>query len=148
MQRLNYSITIDAPREKVWHTMLDDTTYREWAAMFAPGSHYVGDWSEGSKILFLGPGESGEGGVSSSVRVSRPYEYVSLEHRGLVVNGEEDLESEAAKEWAGFQENYTFKDLGGKTELLVELDTDDENKDMFEAQWPKALEVLKALAEK
>ena len=40
--------------------MLADDTYREWTSAFHPGSYYKGDWSEGSKILFLGPGDDGE----------------------------------------------------------------------------------------
>lgn len=40
MQTLHLSTRIGAARETVWHTMLDDPTYREWTAAFNPGSHY------------------------------------------------------------------------------------------------------------
>lgn len=59
MHRLHFSIVIDAPKEKVWHTMLDEDSYRAWTQVFADGSHYVGDWSKGSKILFLAPEKRG-----------------------------------------------------------------------------------------
>lgn len=52
-EKLKYSITINAPKEKVWHTMLDDKTYREWTTEFNPGSYYEGDRKEGSEIRFL-----------------------------------------------------------------------------------------------
>ncbi|MBK8800877.1 MAG: hypothetical protein IPN71_02260 [Fibrobacteres bacterium] len=55
MSKLRFSITIQAPKAKVWNTMLADSTYRLWTEVFHAGSHYVGDWSQGSKILFLGP---------------------------------------------------------------------------------------------
>ncbi len=61
MQKLHFKIDINAPKEKVWHTMLDDKTYRIWTEAFMPGSYYKGDWSKGSKMLFIGPGENGEG---------------------------------------------------------------------------------------
>jgi hypothetical protein len=54
-----HSMNINAPKEKVWKTMLGEDTYRIWTEVFMPGSHYVGDWSKGSKILFLAPAETG-----------------------------------------------------------------------------------------
>lgn len=148
MEQMKFSVEIDAPRAKVWQTMLEDATYRDWTTAFSPGSYYVGDWSEGSKILFLGPGENGPGGMISRIKTNRPHEYISIEHLGIVENGEEDISSEKVKAWAGARENYTFKDAEGKTELLVEMDSDEEHRQMFENMWPKALQRLKELAEK
>jgi uncharacterized protein YndB with AHSA1/START domain len=147
MHRLRFRIEIDAPRSRVWDTMLSDATYRMWTAEFMPGSYYVGNWNEGSKILFLGPGEKGDAGMVSRIAASRPHEYVSIEHLGIVVDGKEDTSGEAGTTWAGAHENYSFRDAGGKTELLVEMDTDDENREMFERTWPRALQKLKALVE-
>lgn len=150
MQKLHFSITINAPKEKVWHTMLDDEPYREWTAAFNPGSYYKGDWNKGSKILFLGPdpntGE--EGGMVSRIAENKPYEFISIEHLGIVKNGVEDTTSEEARKWAPAFENYTFKEKGGATEVLVEIDIEDENKKMFEEMWPRALQKLKEIAEK
>ena len=130
--------------------MLDDKPYREWTAAFNPGSYYKGDWSKGSKILFLGPdpktGE--EGGMVSRIAENKPYEFISIEHLGIVKNGVEDTTSEEARKWAPAFENYTFKEKGGATEVLVEIDIEDENKKMFEEMWPKALQKLKEIAEK
>ncbi|TVP98486.1 MAG: hypothetical protein EA359_18295 [Balneolaceae bacterium] len=56
METLHFSITINAPKETVWHIMLGENTYREWTDVFMPGSHFVGNWNEGSKIHFLSPG--------------------------------------------------------------------------------------------
>jgi uncharacterized protein YndB with AHSA1/START domain len=87
MERLRFSIDIDAPPTAVWDAMLGDETYKVWAAEFMPGSYYVGDWSEGSKMLFLGPGPDGPGGMVSRIRTHRPYEHISIEHLGFVQNG-------------------------------------------------------------
>ncbi|MEX0720042.1 MAG: SRPBCC domain-containing protein [Balneolaceae bacterium] len=149
MDKLNFSITIDAENEKVWNTMLDENSYRAWTEVFSPGSHYSGDWSEGSKILFLAPGETGKmSGMVSRIKENRPYEYLSIEHLGIVEDGVEDTSSEAVGSWAGALENYTLKNLGGKTEVLVEMDTVEEYKEMFEDIWPEALQKLKELTEK
>jgi uncharacterized protein YndB with AHSA1/START domain len=144
MEKMHFSIIINAPKEKVWDTMLDDETYRQWTEVFMPGSHYVGDWSEESKMLFLAPDENGKmSGMVSKIKENRPYEYVSIENIGEVDNGKEEI-----KEWAGALENYTFNEIDGKTEVLVDVDTNDEFKEMFQDIWPKALQKLKELAEK
>jgi len=151
MHKLNFSIVINAPKAKVWNTMLDDATYRVWTEAFAPGSHYVGDWSKGSKILFLGPDPTtGKmGGMVSRIKENRLHEYISIEHLGMVSDGKEDTTSEAVKTWAGVHENYTFKEKDGKTEVLVEMDSSGgEFEEMFKDMWPKALQKLKELVEK
>ncbi len=148
MEKLHFSIEIDAPRSKVWDTMLGDATYRMWTSAFSEGSYYVGDWSEGSKILFLGSGENGgESGMVSRIETNRPHEYISIEHLGVVENGKEDTSSESVQSWAGAHENYTFKEVDGGTQVLVDMDINDEYREMFEGMWPKALQRLKELAE-
>jgi uncharacterized protein YndB with AHSA1/START domain len=156
MQKLHFSITINAPKEKVWGSMLEDATYRVWTGAFSPGSYYEGDWNEGSKILFLGPDPSnppvhgstkGVSGMVSRIRTNRPYEYISIEHLGIVQNGEEDTTSEAAKKWSPAFENYMFQEHNGVTELAIDLHVADEYVDMFNTMWPKALAKLKEIAE-
>jgi len=44
MQMLHFLIHIHTPKEKVWHTMLDDKTYRKWTTVFSEGSHYKESW--------------------------------------------------------------------------------------------------------
>lgn len=149
MERLNFSISIHAPREKVWNTMLGKDTYPIWTEVFSPGSHYVGDWNQGSKIHFLAPGETGQmSGMVSRIKENRLYEYLSIEHLGFINNGEEDSSSEAVQNWAGAHENYFFKDIDGVTEVQVEMDTIEEYREMFEDDWPKALTKLKEMTEK
>lgn len=130
--------------------MLSDATYREWTKPFCPDSSFEGTWEQGSKILFLGSNpETGEkGGMVSRVAESRLYEFVSLEHLGMIKNGVEDMESEEVKKWAGAHENYTFNEKDGGTELLIDMDVNDSERAFMEAAWQKALEVLKELVEK
>lgn len=128
--------------------MLDDDTYRKWTEAFGPGSHYKGNWNKGSKILFLAPGEKGEMGMVSRIKEIRKYEYVSIEHIGVVNEGKEYTTSDEAGKWKGALENYTFKKKNGSTEVAVETGTVEEYKQMFSETWPKALQKLKELAEK
>jgi len=147
MEKLHFKIDINAPKEKVWDTMLDDNTYRKWTEPFMPGSYYKGDWNKGSKILFLAPGEKGEGGMVSRIKENRKYEYISIENLGVVIDGKEDTTSDEVKGWAGALENYTFKEKDGKTELLVDMDSNEEYAEMINGMWPKALQKLKELSE-
>ena len=149
MEKLRRNIFINAPRERVWDVMLADDTYRDWTSAFSPGSYYKGDWSQGSRILFLGPSPdgAGEGGMVSRIAENRLHEFISVEHLGIVQNGVEDTESAAAKKWAPAYENYTFADSNGGTELTIEMDIQGEQKETFDKMWADALARLKAIAE-
>ena len=150
MQKLHFSMLINAPKNKVWHAMLDDQPYREWTNAFNEGSYYKGSWEKGSKMLFLGPDPNSgqEGGMVSRIFENKPYEFISIEHLGIVQNGVEDTTSEAARQWAPAFENYTFNDKAGATEVLVDIDVEDEYVQMFSEMWLLGLRKLKELAEK
>jgi uncharacterized protein YndB with AHSA1/START domain len=145
LSRLSYSTTIDAPKEVVWRTMLEDETYRKWTSVFHEGSYAVTDWKEGSKALFLGPDGSG---MVSRVAEHRPNEFLSLEHQGMVKDGIEDTSSADVRAWAGARENYTLREDEGRSTLTVDMDTSDDHKKYFEETWPKALAALKELSER
>lgn len=152
METIAFEIDIKAPREKVWKTMLDDKTYREWTDPFYPGSYYQGSWDEGSDIRFLAEVGGKVGGMLGKIVKNVPNEFVSVEYFGLVKDGVDDTSSEEVLKWKGSHENYTFTENAGFTHLLVELKSSvmekQEMLDMFEGMWPKALQKLKELVEK
>lgn len=157
MQTLRYSQHIDAPREKVWHAMLDEATYREWTAPFSPDpssqGYFEGSWEQGSEIRFLGKDQEGKvSGMLGTITESRPNEHVTITYRGQVINGVEDTESEEAKSMVGSTESYTLADEDGGTRVDVELaggwDMPEDMMAMFQAAWPKALGKLKEIAER
>lgn len=78
---------------------------------------------------------------------NRPYEFVSIKHLGIIKDGIDDTESEAARNWAPAYENYTFSDAGTATELKIDVDTAQAFETYMEDTWPKALAKLKALCE-
>lgn len=145
MEKMKFSIHINAPKEKVWQTLWNDASYRKWTSAFMEGSHAITDnWKVGSKVLFMDPKGNG---MVSTVAVNKPNEFMSFKHLGEVKNGVEDTTSDKIKGWAGAMENYTLKGNNGKTELLVEMDVNDDFKDYFVNTWPKALDKLKESAE-
>ncbi len=147
MIKLNFTIDIQAPKQKVWEVMLADKTYREWTGAFQEGSYYEGSWDKGSKIQFLASDDGKLSGMTSKIAENIPYEYISIEHLGEVTDGKEDPTSE----WAGSHENYRFSELNGVTTLTVELEGSVDNPEMtemFEQMWPRALSKLKEIVEK
>ena len=148
MEKLNFSASINATKEKVWDILWSDAGYRAWTSAFCEGSYAKTDnWKEGTKVLFLDPKGSG---MVSTVAANKPNEFMSFKHLGEVKEGVEDTTSEKVKVWTGATENYTLNERNGKTELLIEMKMDgvsDGFKDYFTKTWPIALENLKQLAE-
>ncbi len=145
MEKSTFKITIDAPREKVWEVLWGDISYRQWTAVFGEGSRVETNWEKGSRVLFLGNENQG---MVALIEDKVPNEYMSFQHLGEINNGVEDLTSDKVKAWAGAFENYTLTNVNGKTELLVDMDLNDEYKDYFIKTWPQALEKVKELSEK
>lgn len=147
MEKVTYSTVINAPRQKVWDTMLGKETYEQWTAAFQEGSTYTGNWEEGTEMIFTGPtDDENHGGMYAVIAEYRPQEFVSIKHQGEIKNGEKVPWSAPLSE-EGY-ENYTFRDVDGGTEVFVELVVPKEWISMFEGMWPKALAILKELAEK
>jgi uncharacterized protein YndB with AHSA1/START domain len=146
MKKIEFKIDIDASAQKVWNTMLDPVTYKEWVSVSWPGSTYEGKWEQGESLRFLST--SGEGTKIVLVEY-RPYEYVFAKHVAVInADGSEDTTSDIAKGWIGTTESYTFTEKNGKTELKVELNTSPEWASMFEEGWPNALQELKRISER
>ncbi|MGB0176236.1 MAG: SRPBCC family protein [Owenweeksia sp.] len=143
-EKLNFSITIEASREKVWDVLLSDETYPIWAAIFMEGSYAKTDWSEGSKVQFLTP--DGDG-MASRIQKHIPNDTLIIEHLGVVKNGRDIYDSKEAQEWNGTLEIYRVKQQNGRTLLKIEQDILEEYLDYFNDTWPKALEKVKELAE-
>lgn len=145
MKTLTFTTTIDAPKQKVWDTMLGKETYPKWIGAAWPGSGFSGDWSEGSEMRFEG---EGGGGTAARITESRRPEFLSAEHYAVInEDGTFDQDSDMAKDWIGSTESYTFSEKNGKTELLVELSVPPDWVSEFEGNWPKGLQALKELAE-
>lgn len=139
METLKFHVEINAPREKVWSSLWDDDTYRQWTSAFSEGSYAESDWKEGSKIRFLGPGGDGMHSVIDTLLL---HEQMSFIHIGEIKNG---VESDSS--WRGAMESYYLTEKNGGTEVRVELDVVGEHMDYFNQAFPKALQILKQIAE-
>jgi uncharacterized protein YndB with AHSA1/START domain len=145
MKKLEYNIAINATRQKVWSTMLEKETYKQWVDVAWPGSYYEGEWKQGNNLRFITPDGSG---TLVTLLKHLPYELSHAKHIAVLnPGGVEDRDSEVAKGWIGTTETYTFTEAKGVTELKVEIDTNPDWAAMFHDGWPKALAKLKELSE-
>ena len=151
MQKMQYQISINAPAEQVYQTMLglnNKNTYRQWTAEFNPSSTYDGSWEQGSKILFIGTDDNGvRAGMVARIAENIPNKFVSIQHYGIVSGETEITSGEEVEKWAGSLENYTFTQNNGVTLVSVEVDVSGEYQNYFETVWPKALLKLKQITE-
>jgi len=143
-KHLRFAIRIASPAARVWRTMLEPDTYREWTSAFCEGSYYEGSWEKGREIRFLAP--NGEGMVAT-IAENRPHEFISIRHEGVISGGVVDTDSAAVGAWAPAYENYTFRAAGEGTEVVVDQDITSDYEQFMQEAWPKALARLKMLCE-
>lgn len=147
MKTLQFTKEINAPAQKVWDTLWNETTYAQWTSAFNPkgGSRMESDWKVGGKTLFL-DASSNNGMISTIKTKNEPYEIV-FEHQGEVIEGKEDTTSERVKSWAGSLEEYHLSESNGTTTLTASVQTAEEWEGMLSNGFTKGLEVLKSLSE-
>jgi hypothetical protein len=151
MEKVQYSIQINASASKVYKTMLgldDKATYCGWTSVFNPTSTFEGNWQLGSKIYFVGTNEQGKrAGMISEIAEHIPAEFVSVRHYGIVDGDQEITSGELVEQWAGGTENYRYTEAEGITTLTVTIDVVPEHIDYFNSTYPNALKKLKEIVE-
>lgn len=146
LERLHYEIEIASPPMKVHELMLAKETYKEWTHAFSPGSTFIGNWEEGSRIIFVS--ESENEGMYGRIEKNDPGKFVSIEHLGEWKDGREVAPDDATLNWVGAHENYTFEETDKGTLLKVDLDSPEDFSEHFDGMWPKALDKLKEICER
>jgi uncharacterized protein YndB with AHSA1/START domain len=142
MKKMQFSIEINATKEKVWDTLWQDETLRQWASIIDPGTHMVGNLKEGNEIQFI----SGNGyGVTSLVEKLTPYEFLLLRHSA---DTKDSGKREREKQWTGGKESYSLTEKNGTTTLTFTSDVPPELEEYFKVNYPKALERVKVSAER
>ena len=143
MKEIQFSIKINASKERVWSTLWDDVTFRDWAGIIDEGTYMKGVMREGNEIQYI---SSVNGyGVTSLIEKLNPHEFVLFRHSA---DTKESGQQEREKEWTGGTESYTLTEKDGITALLIKTDVPEELEELFNIRLPGALDRIKALAEK
>lgn len=145
LKRIQCFINIAAPASRVYGMLISPEGYGQWTSAFGDGLYFQGAWQEGQRMRFL---TSSGHGVLAEIAENRPNAFLSIRILGYIDDdGVEDTTSEAIVAWAPAYENFTFTATLQGTTLTIEQDLTDEFAEM-EHDWPRALEILKALCEK
>lgn len=143
MKEIQFSIEINAPKERVWATLWEDVAFRDWASIIDEGTYMKGVMKEGNEIQFI---SSVNGyGVTSLIEKLNPNKFVLFRHN---VDTKESGQKEREKEWTGETESYSLAEKNGVTTLIVKTDVPQEQEETFKIRLPRALERIKTLAEK
>jgi len=140
------SVSINAPKEKVWE-LLTTTEYTEdWYTEFCPGGvNNKVDWKQGGRAVFT---DNTGFGMIGKIKTWKPNEALVFEFDGQIKDGKEDFDSPEAKSLKGAQERYKLTEQNGQTRLDIEADMNAEYFDMMSDAWERALQKVKVLAEK
>ncbi len=145
MQKLHYTIDINAPVQKVRDTMLSLEWYKKRTYAFnSAGSRFEGDRSKWSEMRFLWPDPKNLdsiGGILGKIAENNPLEIISIKYIGEIIDGKLNEDSHLNR-WDA-SETYMFSEKDGVTTLNIELVTTDEFASYMNDMWPKALEDLK-----
>ncbi len=141
MQTKTFTISINAPQEKVWEILWNDETYRQWTSVFSEGSYAVSNWQQGSKVQFL---SADGGGMHSIIERLVPNEVMSFRHRGEIKEG---VEQPPSPSWDGATETYMLAQEGTGTRLTVQVDMLEDHANYFEQTFPDALQKVAELAQ-
>ena len=143
MQKQQFSIEIRAPRERVWNTLFENKSFRDWGSVIdEDGQYMVGELKEGNEVQFLS--ENGFG-VTTLVEKLIPNEFISFR---MIANTIDSGKREREKEWTGGEESFSLAEKDDVTALTVHIDVPEEMQTMFQDRFPRALERVKVLAEK
>lgn len=142
MHEMRFVVEIHATKEKVWDTLWQNETFRQWANIIDPETYMVGDLKEGNEVQFISAA-SGYG-VTSLVAQLVPGEFLLLKHQA---DTQSSGTREREKQWTGGQESYSLTEKDGTTTLTVAFDVPSELEEEFKVSYPKALERVKVLAE-
>jgi uncharacterized protein YndB with AHSA1/START domain len=144
MDTIKKSITIKAPKEKVWEILTNEPFRDIWMSEFSENSQVGGEYKEGEDLIFL---DATGQGLKARVKKLTEYTLVELENIANIKNGIEDTSSSEFEAWKGTGDTYMLTDINGDTSLKIESSIPSGKEQMFTDLWNKALKKIKEIAE-
>lgn len=144
MKKMHFSVEINSTAEKIWEVLWNDESYRKWTKPFEDTSFYKGKIAKGERIHFLTA--RGEG-MYSDIISYEALKHVAFKHVGEIKDFIELPLDEKSSQWTGGIEEYFLKDKNNTIFLEVNTDSVEEYFDFMNEAFPKALAIVKELAE-
>ena len=133
MREIQFTIDINASKERVWATLWEDATFRDWAKIIDDGTCIKGVLEEGNEVQFISS-VSGYG-VTDLVERLVPNEFILFRHSADTKDSGEQLRE---SEWTGGAESYSLSENYGVTTLLVKTDVPLEQEETMLIRFPLA----------
>lgn len=144
IQKLVFTIEINASAETVWNKMWDKNSYTDWTTPFCAGTYFTGEIELGSRIHFIAPSFDG---MYSDVFYLIPNKLVIFKHIGNLKDLKElPLDAETER-WTGSFESYKLNEVDGITTVTAEIDCMSEYIDYMNDKFPLAMQELKKISE-
>ena len=148
MTTQTFEIKINAPAERVWHTLFDKKTYGEWTKHFAPdgdsGSRMESDWEVNGVTRFT---DKHGNGMTSTIKQLEPNKVVLFEHNGVLIEGSKIPYEKTAEQFKGAYELYELRESGDVTKLTVKIMMPNDHADMMKKGFERGLEEIRGMAE-
>jgi uncharacterized protein YndB with AHSA1/START domain len=139
MKKINFEIDIQASAKKIWQVLWFIDTYKKWTSVFSEEGFFIGNWQEGSTMQFVNA--TGNGIYAIIEKNIEPLQ-MTIRHQGEIKAG---VQTES--NWAGAIEQYNLTEKNGYTTLQLQMDTIEEIETYFLETFPKALALIKQIAE-
>jgi uncharacterized protein YndB with AHSA1/START domain len=140
MKKISYNIDINAAAKKVWQVLWFTDTYKKWTSVFCKDGHCHGNWEEGTTMQFL---NAAGNGIYAVIEKNIAHVQMTIKHQGEIKDGIQKTSSS----WASALEQYHLTEQNGITTLQISMDTTQEMEAYFVETFPKALALIKQIAE-
>ena len=140
MKNLEYKTQIKASAEKIWETLWNQESYKEWSSVMNEGARYEGNFAEGTYVDLY---DANNNGMFNFVEKNIPNREMTMQHKGWIYGGKRDDQN-----WTDSRETYLLTENEDGAELKINVSAMDEFVDFFNSNYPKVLEKVKQLAEK
>lgn len=138
MKNLHFIQFIAAPSDVVWEMMWSKQTFGIWMEPMGTGHYYEPALIQGGHIRWLTP--QGDG-MYGKVKEIIPYQQITFEHHGWIVNGINSNEDTFKS-----IEKYVLQTMDNGTLVSLEVETFPEYEKLMLEKYPEVLIALQELA--
>ena len=139
MQKLEFSVDINATADKVWQVLFEKDNNGVWLAALDEGTTFEGTWAEGSIMKFL---DDKNNGMYNLVEKYVLHRELKMKHLGWIVDGQLN-----PMNWENSYVRYLLVTNEDGTLIKGEINSLDEFVSFFESKYPKNFLNIKELAE-
>ena len=144
IQKLVFSVEIDAKANVVWNKLWNKNSYKQWVAPFCEGTYYTGEIKLGNRIHFISPSFDG---MYCDVFYLDVNKNIIFKYIGKLKDLKEQPIDAETEKWTGCFEAYKLNEINGITTVTAEMECMEEYINYMKEKFPLALQELKKISE-